>query len=490
LEKITQLISTLTTREVNAIRKFYRLRPQADANQRFRLFEKVLNDPELSDMEAASFLQKNVGDSAFSMVKRRLKDDIIKVLVWEQRHSKFRSKYFKSRFECRLLIAEAEILSTRGANLLAIEHLYKAKRLAEQFELTNELVIINEQLIPLVATREGLQTYSRIAQESLGQFKLIQDKFKAQDYLRQLTIPNLFQANKEFNYKIQAEEASRELRKLSEETSSVEIRFWYLRSEVFYNHLRKDYTSAFQFAQDFLELVKTSPVVYSIDNMGGANMQLGMISIYRGEYESAALFANTAREYFTKGSVNFVNASDALFLSFFYRGLYDEAIVLLDEMKKNRNITRNHMLRSKWNFYDAQLHFRMGKYAESLSILQQQTDLFSDKSGWRIGIKILEMMCIVELGNDDWLDFRIETFRKLLSDLRKENIFRPKLIHQLFRFYIKSGYDWKNAIRLSGKHLTLLQEGTGENSWDPLGYEMTRFDSWLSGRLNGSSRSV
>ena len=66
------------------------------------------------------------------------------------------------------------------------------------------------------------------------------------------------------------------------------------------------------------------------------------------------------------------------------------------------------MLRSKWNFYDAQLHFRMGKYAESLSILQQQTDLFSDKSGWRIGIKILEMMCIVELGNDDWLDFRIE----------------------------------------------------------------------------------
>ena len=83
---------------------------------------------------------------------------------------------------------------------------------------------------------------------------------------------------------------------------------------------RKDYTSAFQFVQDFLELVKTSPVVYSIDNMGGANMQLGMISIYRGEYESAALFANTAREYFTKGSVNFVNASDALFLSFFTAG--------------------------------------------------------------------------------------------------------------------------------------------------------------------------
>ena len=58
-----------------------------------------------------------------------------------------------------------------GANLLAIEHLYKAKRPAEQFELTNELVIINEQLAPLVATRGPTNLFKNCTGKFSGQFK-------------------------------------------------------------------------------------------------------------------------------------------------------------------------------------------------------------------------------------------------------------------------------------------------------------------------------
>lgn len=483
MDKITQLIATLSVRELNAVRKYYALRSNAESSLRKQLFELVVSKPGISDIESAAFFNKKPSDTAFSMLKRRLKDDIVKVIVWEQRATKFKSKYFKARFECRLLIAEAEILAGRGANLLAIEHLYKARKLAETYELTNEAIIVNEQLITFVAIREGFATYSRFAEASLLQFKVIQDKFKAQDYLRQLTIPNLFQTNKELNFLEKAAAANEELRLLSEQTESVEIRFWYLRSEVFFNHLRKDYQNAFQYARQFLELIENSPVVWSEDNMGGANMQLAMICIFRSDHTLAAQYAETATNYFTRGSTNYVNAAEVMFQSLFHRGQWEQAKIILSEMQQNRNVSKNHMLRSRWTFYEAQLLFGQKNWSESLAILQQQTELFNDKSGWRLGIKILEMMCIVEMGNDDWLDFRIESFRKLLSDLKKENIARPKLIYQIFKQYIRSGYNWRKVAEKLPEHIDLLNSGTNEHYWDVMGYEMTRFDDWLKKKM-------
>jgi hypothetical protein len=487
MDKITQLIATLSARELYAVRKYYALRSNAESSLRKQLLELVISKPGISDIESAAFFNKKPSDTSFSMLKRRLKDDIVKIIVWEQRATKFKSKYFKARFECRLLIAEAEILVGRGANLLAIEHLYKARKLAETYELTNEAIIINEQLITFVAIREGFNTYSKFAENSLLQFKVIQDKFKAQDYLRQLTIPNLFQTNKEWNYLEKASAANEELRILSEQTNSVEIRFWYLRSEVFFNHLRKDYEQAFHYALQFLQLIEDSKVVWSEDNMGGANMQLAMISIFRGEHALAAGYAEKATNFFTRGSTNYVNAAEVMFQSLFHREQWTQAADILHEIQQNKNVAKNHMLRSKWTFFEAQLLFGQKKWSESLAILQQQTELFNDKSGWRLGIKILEMMCIVEMENDDWLDFRIESFRKLLSDLRKENIARPKLIFQIFKQYIRSGYSWKDAASKLPEHIDLLAGGVNEHYWDAMGYEMTRFDTWLKKKIPAKS---
>jgi tetratricopeptide (TPR) repeat protein len=484
MEKLTQLISTFSASEVKTIKKFYSLKSSSQSSMRFKLFLLILDKPGISDHEAGLFFNKKPSDTSFSMLKKRLRDDLVRLVVWEHRRTKFKTPVFKARFECRLLIAESEILIARGATEMAIDCLQKAKKLAESYELTNELIIVNEQLIQKVAIREGFKTYARLAAESMEQFDTIKFKFKAQDYLRQLTIPNLFQSNKENVYLKKAAAANRQLRKLSETSKSIEIRFWYLRSEIYYNHLRKNYEEAYRHGLSFVQLIEESPVVYSLDNMGGANMQLAMVSLYLNRLEDAATFATQSASYFKLGSPNYANAKDIFFLAQYYQGHLDTANQILKELLQIKSMRNNKFMQSKWGFFQANLCFSEGKYDEALALLQQQTELFSDKSGWRLGIKILEMMCIVEMNHDDWLDYRIETFRKLLSDLRTENIARAKLIHQIFKTYIKTGYSWRKTVEMLPEHVMHLRSGAGDYFWDPAGHELQRFDNWLDTKLS------
>lgn len=293
----------------------------------------------------------------------------------------------------------------------------------------------------------------------------------------------MFYTNKEYLYKDKSTIASKELKKLANETNSDEIQSWYLRSNIFYLHTIGDYSEARRFAEDYLDLVKKSPVVYSKDNIGGANMQLSIISILIKEYDSAYEHALNAIKNFVYQSMNQVNAYIFLFLATLYNRHYETANEIINKVFEYKLYKNHKPTGARWNYYKAHLLFAQGKYDESLALLQRENDLISDKSGWRIGFKILEMMNIIELGKYDWLDFRIETFRKLLSDVKNENITRPKLILQVIRNFIKYMYDFKATTAESKEILDLLESGTGDNRWDPIGYEITPFHVWWFNKI-------
>lgn len=486
MEKLTQLIKTLSKKEVGLIRKYLDFNGSEDGNYRLELFNAIVKGDVADDSTAAKIFTRKAGDSAYIMLKKRLKDDILKVLVWRNDLQKFKSKYFEARYKCRLLIAQADMLILRGATKVAIDCLYKAKSMSEKYELTNELVIINDLLISQVALKEGFDSYSKIAESSVASFDLIKNKFKAQDYLRQLTMPNLFQVNKDFNYKEESVKANQELKKLSELNDSIEIKFWYLRSEVYIHHLINDYESACEYGEQFLQLVRDSPVVYSMDNLGGACMQLAIININLKHFESAERYSEEAINAFVKGSNNQLNAFTYIFLSQLYNRKLDKARLTLDSILSSRSYNSDPFAVSKWNYYKANLLFAQGMYDDALALLQKESELISDKSGWRIGFKILEMMCIIELGHFDWLDFRIETFRKLLGDIKNENIARPKLIHQILKSFIRNMYDFNVTTLELKEHFEWLNSNEQPYKWDPIGYELVPFHSWWLSKLKST----
>ncbi|MBC8172797.1 MAG: hypothetical protein H7X71_02725 [Chitinophagales bacterium] len=434
--------------------------------------------------EVAKKFNKKPSDPAFIMLKKRLKNDILKILVWEEKAKTFTSKFHESKYKSRLMILEAGILMARGLPQLAEESLQKARKIVTHYELTSESIIIHDELQALIGLKQGLATYKLYTNNNLVNFDTIKEEFLAQDYFKKLVMPNLFFVGKELNYKEKSAEATQELKFLSEKNPSVQIKYWYLRSEIYYNHLISDYPTALSSAEQFLQLVQESPVYYSKDNLGGAYMQLAIIHIYLSNYTKAEQYADESTGYFVKGSINQLNAYDVKFSSSLNGRKFDRAWEILKTVHEFKSLKTKTLLAARWTYYEANLLFVQNQFADALAMLQQQSDLMGDRSGWRIGYKILEMMCIIELDHLDWLDYRIETFRKLLGDLKKENIARPKLIFQLLKNFIKTGYDFKQTTEKTKEHLDLLNANEDDFEWDPRGSEVIRFDTWWQKKMH------
>ncbi|MBC8173116.1 MAG: hypothetical protein H7X71_04345, partial [Chitinophagales bacterium] len=258
----------------------------------------------LNVTEVAKRFNKKPSDPAFIMLKKRLKNDILKILVWEEKAKTFTSKFHESKYKSRLMILEAGILMARGLPQLAEESLQKARKIVTHYELTSESIIIHDELQALIGLKQGLATYKLYTNNNLLNFDTIKEEFLAQDYFKKLVMPNLFFVGKELNYKEKSAEATLELKFLSEKNPSVQIKYWYLRSEIYYNHLISDYPTALSSAEQFLQLVQESPVYYSKDNLGGAYMQLAIIHIYLSNYAKAEQYADESAGYFVKGSIN------------------------------------------------------------------------------------------------------------------------------------------------------------------------------------------
>lgn len=482
MEKITKLIKSLSPREIRLYYKYAELSGKKRNNLKNKLFEIARNNPEISDIEAANLLGKNLG-AAFTMLKSRLYQDIMNVLSIDVDRTSFYSKTHWIRFNIHQLLTMYYILENRGILDSSYEVLRKADNLANKYELPTINVLINELLINSKQVQRGPAIYSKFKDNIFRDIDSQITSIKAQDFFKQMSVPRLYNANKSKTQLEIAKAATENLGNLLEESPSSRINFFYLRSQLEYTELIQDFETNLKFAQEFLELVTNSTVLKSSDNLGGANLQLSLAYANLSKYPESINYALEAGPYFFKNHVNHITQQGVLFLAYVGIKDYPKAQEVVDYIRNIRTIKRGSFNYSRWVYYDANIKFLNKDYKGALNLLNRHSFLKSDRSGWRLGYKILEMMCIVELHHYDWLPYRLETFRKLLSDIKKESTARPKLILKLLNRLVKENFDFDLTTRKMQAEFDLLQSNSGEYYCYPLGYEVIRFDVWWAGKM-------
>ena len=105
-----------------------------------------------------------------------------------------------------------------------------------------------------------------------------------------------------------------------------------------------------------------------------------------------------------------------------------------------------------------------------------------DKSGWLLGNRLLEMMCILEIGDYDLFYFKIDTFSKLLYSIKDENIARTRNLYKLLRVLMKTGFNYKELIKQESELFSSMLTDSGDNFWNPTSYEIIRVDKWLAAK--------
>jgi len=482
MKKISQLVKTLSASEVKMIRKYYSISPKIEYNLKIKLFDIALKNEKISDVEAAKLLGKH-NNAAFSMLKSRLHEDIMKVLIVEGKDKIFTTSYYRARHKVHYMMLESDILDSRNLSDLANETLIKARRIAQKYELVNDLIVINDMIINAYHLKRGPASFKRMRTESIKELSNADKLFWGTDFFKQITMPTLYSTNKNISTLDASKLAIDNLAELTKDSDVSRLQYFYLRAKILYNMELKNYRAARKYSIEFQKFIQCTEPLNSSDNNGGAHMLIGVTSLYLHQFASTIKYAYGGLDYFYKDSNNQVSMYELVFHASFYKKDYNKAKEIVDYVKGIKTIKAGSFLYSKWLYFNANIEFATKDPKSTLKTLKRHSFLKTDKSGWRLGYRILELISLLELENYDVLPYRLETFRKLLSSISKENVTRPKAMLLLMNRLVKSNFDFKMVSEKMHDTLQLLRDGKDNYAWDMRGYEIIKFDEWWDGKL-------
>lgn len=122
-----------------------------------------------------------------------------------------------------------------------------------------------------------------------------------------------------------------------------------------------------------------------------------------------------------------------------------------------------------------------GDYKKSVFSIQEASSLISDKSGYGLGIRILEIMNFIRWGKEDQMDNSLVNLKNQITFLKKNGTIKPRFIF-IYKILVKlhtSAYDYNKCYRLFYDELKLMASSDLYWCWDIRSPEVIRFDTWF-----------
>jgi tetratricopeptide (TPR) repeat protein len=491
MERVLSLVKSLRESEIRLVRAYYQGRPeQGDADKREKLFVLALSKPDCTDKEARKYLFGRKDATSFAVIKQRLKTDILNILLLQEAETKFKSKYAQSVFSCRRYIIQGELLLSRGVYDEAMDVLLRASDLAYHNELYAEQVMINDIYRTHLVMKEEGKNFGRISRSIDASVQLLGKSVTAKHDHYELTVPGLFRTTSGHHLNGEGKVKLAKMKTDFETTGSLRIGFYYYLSAMHYYSMARDFPLSLHNGLELLRLVKSSPAFQSDSFLAGANMEIANALINLGRYGEALEHANVALERFKPGMLNELLALEKVYFCYIRQNDLRAAQLVVDRAFQNQKISYNEFLNSKWWYFKAGLEFLAGQHKKALLSLKNCDELMKDKGGWLLGFCMLEVMCRIENGNHDWFDYRIESLKKIIkryvTNAGVDCDHRIEVVFRLVRALRRVNYDFAQLCAEEQQDLALLAKGEGGYYWNPAGYELVRFDAWITGKAGGA----
>jgi tetratricopeptide (TPR) repeat protein len=484
MERLNSIIGSLKSGEIRLIRAFYRSKlTLAYFDKREKLFMLILAKPNCSEKEAIRNLFAKKNPKAFNQIKKRLKADILNLLLLQEADIKYKSKYAQAVFNCRRAIIQGELLLSRGVYDEAIDILLKAAELSRHNELYAEQIMIHDIYRTHIVMKQQGYELGDLKKQIDKSILLLEKSSKAKHLHYELFVPGLYRSDVKKPAKEESIVSIAEMKTDFEATGSLRIGFYYHLSAMQFNTLKRDYETSLYHGKELLELVKSSPAFQSDSFIGGANMEIANALINLERYDEALEFSLVALTQFKPGMLNELLTLEKLYYCYIRKNELLKARETIDRAFLNEKMTYNKFLHGKWWYMKAGLEFLKNDYTRAIHSLKNCDSLMKDKSGWLLGYWLLEMMCRIEKGNLEWFELRSESFKKITlrhaSGSGEDSNLRMVIIFKILRSFRRIEFDFSELLKIEKDNLDLLEKGKGEYCWDPAGYELIRFDKWV-----------
>lgn len=260
-------------------------------------------------------------------------------------------------------------------------------------------------------------------------------------------------------------------------------RYFYYILELTYLEKIQQYKQATQVVNKYIQLIQNSKAVYRKARLASAFHYASTLYIYDGKYANAARFAQAAKEHNAIFSQNYIQACNSLFHALFYAQKYKAVQKQISEMI-HAQTSINSLSLATYAFYQSCLFFQQKKFSKCKLSLLKNTELNKDKTGWDWQLRVLLILCYIELNEYEEAGKAIIALKQLYWRVQKGGIEinnRQKRILQILLKIQAADFQFKKIKTDLHKQRLLI---TVRNAWQPLSPELVRFDTWLKEKIS------
>lgn len=265
----------------------------------------------------------------------------------------------------------------------------------------------------------------------------------------------------------------------------VNIKFSLLMLKLQYFHFIEDFVAAEILMFEIIELTNNNACVRYYSRIGQNYMNLAYTQFFLNKFDDAYKNALLASERSTNSVIGMNLYKESCVFALIYLKKYQEADALVDDILSSKDTGNYPGEYSKRKLMHAYIKFLLGEYKTAFILLQDTKEIETDREGWNLGIRMLNIFLTLSTSKVDLADQRIGSMRKHIERTSKMRNLRKRdiLIFRILSHLSRSGFDFKETWEERKKDFELLRTGGGDYRWIPRSHELVIFDQWFEAKM-------
>lgn len=457
MNSIFQILSSCSTGEKTQLLEFCATR-HSISSKKHQLLKLYVEKPGMKDCELSKLLYGQGDSAAYFQLKKRVKEELEELLPL-LRSSSF-SDEIRARIRCSELLLQSQVMLARGLHGEGAKLLEKSLKKAIEADFPDLILSIFD-------TSQRFGVNEVIRKEDLPELELV-----IKSHLQIL----VNQHHPTHDDRVKFEKNAYLGRILSQLNS--ERRNWGLVANIRQSIADKNFEEA-------KSLISESELSFSAHTEDRDVYEEFLLTkqnflLQTGQYREVIQNCNAQDFALIQSRENNLELTQYHWYALFHQDRIDEAAALL-----KKNLMQNcPELSPKWKYWEAFLLFRQKSFKSSLRLVHECQQELKTHPNYYLGSKMLELMILFDQNEADWLDYKVENLRKLIHR------WKGKISARIdSAFHVLRGLQTRVPVSFvddlgKNEHLQKLQDGKGIYNWNPIDFELIRYDGWISGRQN------
>jgi len=452
MSTILKLLESCSLNEKNLLLRYISIKNSPNS-KKYRLLKLLIKTPDLKDPELANLIYNSSEQSAYFQLKKRLTEDLISHLRLVKKSSFQKDSCL--RMQVIELLQKGQSFLHLGLERDGVKYLRKSLELAGKQGYTDLVLSIHETArVAGIAEPLNKEELFRLKNALCKQLDLTFQNSVVEKETHQTNLISLRKS-------VMQTESNNEVLNLLEKCDL---------------HLKQNSLSKASLAiQEAENILYSYPSINQPEMIWKINLTQQEVLLKYESYEE--LINNCQKTIQIKGlpeNIKMEVYKNEWFAAFYLKNI-DLARKILLKLARNKN----YLLKNSWQYFESYLLFQEGKMQESLTLNHDCQRILKSNQDYFLGSKLLEIMILIEKNEWDWVEFKLESFRKTLYSTKGKIKNRIKSFYHSVQHLQKLTESSRSTEIEKFRHFQLLKNCQDSFRWQPGTFEIIPYHQWI-----------